>query len=105
MRAYALFDSELRRSRRYPRREFRAFFLAATAYIEASKAETLIHRDIAATISGLRLHLELERKRVPSEVLFDADRLDTMLFAGYDPYFEGDEPPDPDDLEPDDDLT
>jgi hypothetical protein len=37
--------------------------------------------------------LELERKRVPGEVLAEADRLECQLFAGYDPFFEGDEPP------------
>jgi hypothetical protein len=35
----------------------------------------------------------MERKRVPESVLMDADRLQCTIFAGYDPYFEGDEPP------------
>jgi hypothetical protein len=37
--------------------------------------------------------LTVERKRVPGLVLRDADRLESMVFAGYDSYFEGDEPP------------
>lgn len=45
-------------------------------------------------MSGLREYLQIERKRVPGDVLFDADRLETILFEGYDPSFEGDEPPD-----------
>jgi hypothetical protein len=37
--------------------------------------------------------LEIERKRVPGEVLYEADRQEGLLFAGYDPHFDGDEPP------------
>ena len=33
-------------------------------------------------------------KRIPGDVLFEADRLECLLFAGYDPSFEGDEPRD-----------
>jgi hypothetical protein len=34
-----------------------------------------------------------ERKRVPGEVLFEADRLECLVFLGYDPNFDGAEPP------------
>jgi hypothetical protein len=44
-------------------------------------------------MNGLLQSLELERKRVPGEILYQADRLESLLFAGYDPHFEGDEPP------------
>lgn len=37
-------------------------------------------------------YLRLERKRVPDDVLYEADRLHCLLFSGYDPYFEGDAP-------------
>jgi hypothetical protein len=30
---------------------------------------------------------------VPGTILADADHPECMLFSGYDPYFEGDEPP------------
>lgn len=93
MDAYAIFDSALHGSRRYPLREFRAFFKAAQTYAEASKKAPLIHRSVAGCINGLREDLEHERKRVPGEVLRDAERLEVLLFSGYDPYFEGDEPP------------
>jgi uncharacterized protein with HEPN domain len=33
------------------------------------------------------------RKRIPSQVPEDAERLACLIFSGYDPYFEGDEPP------------
>jgi hypothetical protein len=35
----------------------------------------------------------VERKRVPGDVLRDAERLEYLLFSGYDPHFERDEPP------------
>ena len=44
-------------------------------------------------VNGLTDFLEVERKRVPDQVLRDAERLECLLFSGYDPYFEGDEPP------------
>jgi hypothetical protein len=44
-------------------------------------------------LNGLTQSLELERKRVPGEILYEADRLESLFFAGYDPHFEGDEPP------------
>jgi len=47
----------------------------------------------ALQVNGLRDFLSVERKRVPGEVLRDADRLECILFSGYDPYFEGDGPP------------
>jgi hypothetical protein len=33
------------------------------------------------------------RKRVPNEVLIEAERLGCLLFLGYEPYLDGDEPP------------
>jgi hypothetical protein len=48
---------------------------------------------VPRTVHGLVDYLRVERKRVPGEVLFEADRLECLLFAGYDPHFEGDEPP------------
>jgi hypothetical protein len=33
-----------------------------------------------------------KRKRIPGNVLFEADRLECQLFGGYDPKFDGDEP-------------
>jgi hypothetical protein len=43
--------------------------------------------------TGLSILFEVECKRVPDDVLRDAERLECLLFSGYDPYFEGDEPP------------
>ena len=49
--------------------------------------------EVVSAISGLREFLEIERKRVPGEVLYEADRLECLFCSGYAPHFEGDEPP------------
>ena len=84
----------LRDKRRYPREQFDRFFAAVKAYAEASAKEPLLHRKVVILMNGFRESLQLERKRVPGDILFAADRLETIFFAGYDPMFEGDEPPD-----------
>jgi len=56
-------------------------------------------------MNGLLQSLELERKRVPGEILYEADRLESLFFAGYDPHFEGDEPPGSVDGKTSDDCT
>jgi hypothetical protein len=53
----------------------------------------MVHRNVVEAVHGLVDYLRVERKRVPSGVLSDAERLECLLFLGYDPYFEGDEPP------------
>jgi hypothetical protein len=59
------FDSALSNKRKYPVAEFNAFVQSARRYI----------------------------KITPGNILFEADRLECQLFAGYDPSFNGDEPP------------
>jgi hypothetical protein len=87
------FELALSNKRKYPVQEFRAFVRTARRYIEMTEHDALIHKSVARAVNGLREHLEVERKRVPGDVLFEADRLECQLFAGYDPSFEGDEPP------------
>jgi hypothetical protein len=43
-------------------------------------------------VNGLVQYLRSERKRVPEEILLEAERLECLLFLGYDPHFDGDEP-------------
>lgn len=95
MKAHVAFDSKLHEKgrRRFPATEFKALFEAVVRYAEATKEETMIHKNVAGTISGLREILELKSLRAPGQAIADADRLECMLFAGYDPHFEGDEPP------------
>ena len=92
--AKASFEMALSNRRKYPLIEFRVFARAARKYIELTAGDPLINRKVAGEISGLADYLKLERKRVPDDVFYEADRLQCLLFSGYDPYFEGDEPPD-----------
>jgi hypothetical protein len=79
--------------RRYPMEKFRAFWEAGKRYADLTRDDELIHRKVAVAINGLAEFLSAERKRVPESVVCDAERLECMLFAGYDPHFDGDEPP------------
>jgi hypothetical protein len=79
--------------RRYPIEQFRAFWSAATRYAKLTKSDSLIHKDLATVVNGLVDFLGAERKRVPGDILRDAERLERLLFSAYDPYFVGDEPP------------
>jgi len=87
------FECERRRGKPYPKQEFYAFFNSAWTYAEATRRHRLIHRTVVRIMNGLVEGLEAERKRIPGNILYDADRLESMFFCGYDPYFEGDEPP------------
>jgi hypothetical protein len=94
MEHWAEFQESLSSQKRsYPTRKFEVFWNAAKRYVELTKCEPLIHRAVAEAINGLVDFLEVERKRVPEDVLLDAERLECLLFSGYDPFFEGDEPP------------
>jgi hypothetical protein len=79
--------------RKYPIEQFRAFWSAATQYAKLTKSDSLIHKNLAAVVNGLVDFLSAERKRVPGDILQDAERLECLLFSAYDPYFVGDEPP------------
>jgi hypothetical protein len=79
--------------RRYPTQRFRLFADATRRYIEATKGDNLIHRSVVEAVNGLTDFLGAERKRVPRDVLWQAERLECLFFSGYDPHFEGDEPP------------
>ena len=92
--AHTQFILGLTEKRAYPRKEFGEYFKAFIAYTEAVKNDEMIHRTVASDINGLVDYLEVERKRVPGEVLMDASRMACILFCGYDPHFVGDEPPD-----------
>ncbi|MGC8551003.1 MAG: hypothetical protein ACP5M4_15075 [Acidobacteriaceae bacterium] len=87
------FDLELTDRRKYPMLEFRAFVQSARRYIVMTKDDPLIHRSVVQAVNGLREYLAAERKRVPGDVLFEADRLECLFFAGSDPPIEGDGAP------------
>jgi hypothetical protein len=87
------FDLALSDKRRYPIAEFKAFVQSARRYIAITAGDPMIHKSVVRAVNRLREFLELERKRIPGDILFEADRLECQLFAGYDPSFDGDEPP------------
>jgi hypothetical protein len=79
--------------RKYPIPEFRLFAEAVRNYVEKTRGDDLVHRAVAGAVNGLVDELTVERRRAPGEVLFEADRLECLVFLGYDPNFDGDEPP------------
>ena len=87
------FQDALGVKRRYPLQDFLSFADAARRYVEATRHDQLVRRDVANAINGLTEYLRLERNRVPGRVLYEADRLECLFFGGFDPHFEGDEPP------------
>src|SRR5438067_2438345 len=79
--------------RKYPAHEFRLFAEAVRQYVEKTGSDEMMHRCIFGAVHGLVDYLRIDRKRVPGEVLVEAERLECLLFLGYDPHFDGDEPP------------
>ena len=79
--------------RRYPMQEFLSFANAGRRYIAVAHDDQLVHRNVVKAINGLTEFLQEERKRVPDSILYEAGRLECLFFLGYDPHFEGDEPP------------
>jgi len=89
----ALQEALAENRKRYPTREFRGFAAVMRQYVDVTGKDEMLHRNVVRAVNGLVDYLQAERKRVPNEVLIEAERLECLLFAGYDPYFEGDEPP------------
>ena len=79
--------------RRYPLQEFMAFWEAGKRYAELTKSDRLIHRSVVVAVHGLEDIVGQGRKRIPDQVPWDLQRLKCLLLSGYDPQFEGDEPP------------
>ena len=87
------FDMALSDKRKYPVPEFNAFVEAGRRYIKITADDPLVHKSVVRAVNGLREFLQVERKRIPEKILFEADRLECQFFASYDPSFDGDEPP------------
>ena len=87
------FEMALSSKRNYPAEEFSAFVQSVRRYIELTKHDAKMHKSVAEAVHGLREFIQVERSRIPKDVVFEADRLECQLFAGYDPSFEGEEPP------------
>jgi hypothetical protein len=69
-------------------REFKTFVQAFRNYIARTEKDPLIHRKVVNVVNGLTDGLKATRNQVPGEVLAEVDRLECLLFAGYDPFFE-----------------
>lgn len=94
LEAYAEFDARLgKRGRRFPVAEFDRLWRAVLEYSAAMKSLKWLHRDVAREFSGFREYLELESFKTPSDAVRRADQMECILFAGYDPYLDDDEPP------------
>jgi len=89
----AAFELALSNKRKYPTR-VSSFVHCIRRYIQLTADDAMIHKTVASSVNGLREFLQAERKRVPGNVLFEADRLECQVFAGYDPAVGGGEPPD-----------
>jgi hypothetical protein len=67
--------------RKYPIQESLSFADAARRYIDLTRQDQLVRRDVAVALKGSAEFFELERKRVPDRVLLEADRLESMFFG------------------------
>ena len=91
--AHARFEAVLHCKGPFPEDEFERFFQAVCRYAEAMRGQERIHRNVAGTLYGLGEFLQLEAFQTPGKILAAVDRLGMLVFAGYDPQFEGHEPP------------
>jgi hypothetical protein len=87
-----VFDLALSDKRKYPVAEFNAFVESARRYIKITAGDSVVHKSVVQAVNGLREFLQVDRKRITGNILFEADRLECQFFAGYDPSFGGDEP-------------
>jgi hypothetical protein len=79
--------------KRYPAREFKSFAAIMRQYLSATREDEMLHGCAVKAVYGVVECLQSEGKRVPDEVWLEAQRLEDLLFLGYDPYSDGDEPP------------
>jgi hypothetical protein len=94
LEARAELDSRLHESgRRFPVAAIEMLWRAVLDYSAAMKGLKWLHRDVVRELSGFREYLELATFKTPPDVLQTADRMECILFAGYDPYPEDDERP------------
>jgi hypothetical protein len=79
--------------RRYPKLQFEHFLKTVWRYAEQVRHDELVHREVVSIVYGLVDFLGCERKQIPENVIYDAERLESLPFDGYDPHYEGNEPP------------
>jgi len=87
------FQTALSDKLEFSTREFTTFATSVREYVRVVGRDPLIHREVASASNGLVDFLKVERRRVPDAVIYEAGRLESLLFSGHDPHFESDEPP------------
>jgi hypothetical protein len=87
------FQMALSGKRKYPVQQFRLAWEIGRRYAEMTKRDVMLHRVVVSAVNGMTDYLRCERKRVPEEVVLKAQRLESLVFAGYDSYFELSETP------------
>ena len=86
------FNLELSDKRKCPVAEVNAFVRSTGNYIAITAGHAMVHKRLVQPMNGLREFLQVKRKRIPGNMLFEADRLECQFVAGYDPSFDGDPP-------------
>jgi hypothetical protein len=69
------FDLALSDKRKYPAREFNGFLEKCAPLYRDRRWGLDDTQSVAQAVNGLREFLQVERKRIPGNVLFEADRL------------------------------
>jgi hypothetical protein len=87
------FQAALSPKKKFPMQQFRAFWKSAKRYAEYTKSDSEIHRELASAVHELVTTIGWAGKSVQDGVLWEIQRLECLVFDGYDPHFEGDEPP------------
>lgn len=93
--SYCAFAETLAGLGPYPQAQFYVFAEADRRYPASIEGSPLVHRNIVRVVNGLREYLAVERKRVQAGPCTRPIAWRQMFFSGYDPHFEGDEPPGP----------
>jgi hypothetical protein len=80
---YSAFEKALfGNKRKYPLREFQAFWDAGRRYAELTKSDLLIRRTVVEVVHGLRDIVEWGSKRIPDYVPTDASVWNVSYSAG-----------------------
>ena len=87
------FEHGCRPKKKFPIREFRAFWSVAKRYAELTRSDKAIRRDLATAVHELTTVYGWASKTPENEAIADIQRLECLVFHGYDPHFDGDEPP------------
>jgi len=93
MESWHRFERACHPKKKFPMREFRAFWSLAKQYAELIRSDKMISRDFATAVHELTTIYGWASKTPENEAIAEIERLECLVFAGYDPYFEGEEPP------------